>query len=133
MGTTCNRNLQLNCMHVSFLSTVSNHLPFIEYTRYQFIRNVAKLQLVPFLIFVWIFTSLCFLNFQKYIVTVSYILPNFRTSFAFFIGWLMKGCVTLKNHLSPMKIIEYNQNQCISYRKKYIIHVFWLKFSFIVS
>ena len=84
------------------------------YTRYQFIRNIAKLQLVPFLIFVWILTSLRFLNFQKYIVTVSYILPNFRTSFAFFyrlinerVCYIKKSLITYENHGIIPKLMHF--------------------------
>ena len=84
-------------------SMLSQYMSTRDYTRYQFIRNVAKLQLVPFLIFFWILTSLRFLNFQKYIVTVSYILPNFRTLFDFFIGWIMKGYFNFKKSLIILK------------------------------
>ena len=62
--------------------------------------------------------SLHFLNFQKYIVTVSYILPNFRNYFAFFsklvnewVFYIKKSLITYENHRIIPKTMHFIQEK----------------------
>ena len=61
----------------------------LQYTRYWFIRNAVKAQLVLFLIFSQILTSFCFLIFWDYIVAVSYFSKN--SSWSVIISGILKS------------------------------------------